>query len=150
MEFLGLLRLLLLAILVSVQSVATDNGLGLIYIGSFIVLIGYAVGYSLLFKFEIIQERVLVGVEEAILVTLFALYIFKVDKVSEMDLDFYLVTVVFVLELMFEIYSWVTFIKKSKELASEVLPLDSKGSTKVKDIDESQDVIVLPPKTRRL
>lgn len=46
-EFLGVFRLFALGVLVAIQS----TGVTLIYIGSFIVMIGYAVGYSLLFKF---------------------------------------------------------------------------------------------------
>jgi hypothetical protein len=59
-EFLGVFRLFAVGILVALQSI---SGITLICVGSYIVLVGVAVGYSLLFKFSNIPERVLVGVE---------------------------------------------------------------------------------------
>jgi hypothetical protein len=47
-------------ILVALQSTGMINNL--IYIGTYIALVGYAIGYSLLYKFANIPERVLVGV----------------------------------------------------------------------------------------
>lgn len=92
-EFLGVMRILIMAVLVTLQA----YGINLIYIGSFITLVGYAVGYNLLFRFSNIPERVLVAVEESVLVCLYALHIFKLESVSALDLDFYMVCTIFLL-----------------------------------------------------
>jgi len=57
---LALYRLMAVGILVALQSTGRINNL--IYIGTYIALVGYAIGYSLLYKFANIPERVLVGV----------------------------------------------------------------------------------------
>lgn len=51
---------MIVGMLVQVQA---SLSLNYVYIGTYVMLIGYAVGYSLLYKFSNIPERVLVGVE---------------------------------------------------------------------------------------
>lgn len=118
-EFLALYRLMFVGVLVQLQAL---NLINLLYIGTFIVLTGYAIGYMLLNKFTNIPERVLVGVHEAVLVTLFALLTFKPDIIVSMDIDFYAVSAIFLLELIYELYKWIEFCKQTK-LNAEVTPL---------------------------
>lgn len=59
-ELLALFRLMIVGMLVQAQASLSIN---YVFIGTYIMLVGYAVGYSLLYKFSNIPERVLVGVE---------------------------------------------------------------------------------------
>ena len=88
------------------------------------------------------------------MVTLFSLYTFKLDSVSDLNLDFYLVCIVFLLELCYEIYIWVVFIKKAKSSAVEVSP-DSdepiRKKNKFNSFDDSaNDIsIEMPPISKK-
>jgi hypothetical protein len=74
---------------------------------------------------------VLVGIEEAVLVTLFSLYTFRPDIVSNLNLDFYMVCAIFLLEFIYEIYKWVEFFKAGRE-NEQVTPINpKKGSVPV-------------------
>jgi hypothetical protein len=138
---------MIVGVLVQIQALAIFD---YVYIGVFVGLVGYAVGYSLLFKFTNIPERVLVGFHEAVLVTLFALYTFKPDIIDSYLIDFYAVCAVFLLEFIYELYKWVEFIKQSKASA-EVVPADTKRGVQVNSFasDNTLDEIELNIKSQK-
>ncbi len=84
----------------------------------------------------------LVGVEEAILITILALYIWMPSIVTLYDLDLFMVALVFLLEVAYEIYLWVSFCKKTKAMNNEVAPAEKKG-VKLNNFDASMDDIGL-------
>lgn len=69
-----------------------------------------------------------------------------------MNIDFYMVCAIFLLEFIYEIYSWVVFIKKSKA-EQEVAPADVIRSKtgRVNSYDESMNDIniQLPPPSKK-
>lgn len=144
---LALYRLMAVGILVALQGVGFVNYM---YIGSFIALGLYAIGYSLIYKFSNIPERVLVGVEEAALITIFALQTFMPSYISDYDTDFYVVCAIFVLELAYEIYKWVDFFKHQKANA-EVTPADNKHGIPVNSfaLDNSLEEVELNMKSQK-
>jgi len=97
-ELIALYRLQALGVLLQIQTLQIAN---YVYIGPFIAFAGYAIGYSLLYKFTNITERILVGFHEAVLIALFAIFTFRTDWIVSYNLDFYGVCAVFVLEFIY-------------------------------------------------
>ena len=79
-----------------------------VFIGIYVMDVIYAITVLVLNKWDNVVERIIFALTEAVIIAIFSLINFGLNVTMwEKDIDFYLITIAFGLEVIYEIYKYI-------------------------------------------
>ena len=93
-----------------------------IFIAIYIIEATYFGVVQIIGKWDNVVERLLFGVTEGVIITVFSFFNFgKADMLHTTDAEFYIITIAFGLELFYEAYKYIRWLQTcgSQKVASE-------------------------------